>query len=563
MILTSDGKRVDSLTALGPGSLSFRYKAQIEGEDYFLKTFLNSEFCTGTTSRNLIKNEISVYDYIRKEGKGEVRRLAELYKGPVEIEGILCISFDYVKEFEGKSLWHILDVKDSFDLGQGSRLPHEQRQALIRSKVTASGNMDLNRVLHIIYEITKQARSYHEVNSDKCLGIIHADISPANVIVYEDQKDQKERAYLFDLGLARQNQTEMRLFFNRTQSDRRKEGNYYMTKNGITVSNIYSPPQVSRDYTEAGISYDTYNICNLLCLMSSKKLADFWWSNPKEAQARLNSQLKNKFNDLGTEKIAAIILKGTNPQKELRYLEDDSLENELASLHISPPKFRNVLKITRPDIVFPSGLSRIIELPSSKEEDLVFGDLVRKVETSLEELAQSSSLSEVKIEDYLRSNQTMAEKVAEQINLLKEKTIKKQQGYRKIFRWFSALSGLLLLGVGGAISLPYVLSSGHSNHANLGNYNPGSESKTESEESMNDIKFTISPDPEYLGRKAISPVFTRSVSQIMNSSSEEIQSKFIGNQINRITDPALREEYLKSLKSFKSRVCTIKFEYRF
>ena len=44
--ITADGRKIEQLISLGAGSLSHRYKARIEGRDYFLKTFQNSDACT-------------------------------------------------------------------------------------------------------------------------------------------------------------------------------------------------------------------------------------------------------------------------------------------------------------------------------------------------------------------------------------------------------------------------------------------------------------------------------------------------------------------------------------
>ena len=337
----SDGRKMTIKERLGQGTFSTYYKVEINDERYFLKLFSSSSKCSGATSKSVLKNDIVVQEYLLN------RNPNSFYRGHIEIDGVLCELFKYVEENEGKTLATVIDVEDNFDPALSST---EKKKAVIAKQIDV---LTLEQVVYISSQISLQANSYHGCSHHGRAGIIHADISPQNVMLYTVNKDgkRKREALLQDFGISREKDSDNpRKLFNQTTPGK-VSGNYYNSETGFLANSIYSPPNLTTDYiSKITTSYDTYCLTNLLCLMLTSRLIEHWrnGSSEKDRSEKGKTENNNAEKDVSkargiseetlancigliiqskregyTEQqytgLAQIIVKGTSPDVTKRY----------------------------------------------------------------------------------------------------------------------------------------------------------------------------------------------------------------------------------------------------
>lgn len=371
---------------LGSGSLSARFRAAIEGEFFFTKTALSTENCPGATSWGILANEVLIQKYLSQHLPKNSD--LSLYCGYTEVEDELCILFKDISPLKGvreedeqemskNSLAYMFSVQDNFEKGSSKRWE-------IRQKVKATTPRDLGEVVFIAKEVAFQAGIYHSLRAEGegRNGIVHMDISPGNILVYKDS-DEKTKVLLVDFGIARENGKDPLRLFNEFKPGE-VSGNYYSSKRGeFLVNAIYHPPNEQEDYKkEIDPSYDTYNLTNLLCLMVTGKLMEYWRGDYRElhggeAAPEKKIKIKQKYAvekvvDTGinseeftvnhdqlekdlkeeilsryngekcskreAEQLAKIIVKGTAYEKAERYAEAKDLAQALEALGFSAPK---------------------------------------------------------------------------------------------------------------------------------------------------------------------------------------------------------------------------------
>src|SRR3989338_8827557 len=83
-------------STLGEGTLSSRYLVTIDNENYFAKVFRQGENCFGRSSREMIRNEIAVLEYIHNNPNALSHGDEDLlrYRGYGEIADVITVLFE-------------------------------------------------------------------------------------------------------------------------------------------------------------------------------------------------------------------------------------------------------------------------------------------------------------------------------------------------------------------------------------------------------------------------------------------------------------------------------------
>ncbi len=363
------GKSLEDITYLGEGSLTSRLRGRIGKELVFAKTALSSENCPGATSIMLLQNEDQVQRYIAEHTPTEQQQ--HVYLGYTEVKDWLCLLFKDIsplhsrnqnqenKMYRENSLAGKINTNDDIIIDPRLRSV-EKKVKVIATNI--NGDEHLKEAVFIAKEVASQAHYYHQLKKSGRGGIIHTDISPGNVLIYVDT-DGKYKVLLSDFGLARENGKDPLKLFNKLTPGR-VGGIYYSSdEKKFLKNNLYHPPNVDIDYINSiDPTYDTYNITNLLCLMLTGKLVEFWrkdyqdklmtddgehyWSEekfkvvPDELRRSLNTKLKQRHSGLSDkqrDKLVEIIVRGTHQDKAQRYSSAAVLQEELSDLVLEEP----------------------------------------------------------------------------------------------------------------------------------------------------------------------------------------------------------------------------------
>ncbi len=323
-----DGRDVHFLEYRGRGSLSERYIVEIDGNRYFMKTYLNTDLCSGAGSRNIIRNEIYTYSALPQQPM--------LYKGHIEIDDVRGLLFEDMMTAtrDGKSLADCI-------FEANSAVP------VSKDEVKATYFLPLEEAVHILAQVAEQVHTYHSAPGN----VVHMDISPENILLINDFENQlkKRKALVSDFGLAREKESSSKYLLNQA-SVAGIASTYYGSDNGIFHNRIYSPPNVDKDYQNAEASYDTYNLANILCLMLTGRLAEYWKKDPGASphSSRLREIITQQIfshytletptsNVRNIKSLVEIICKGTSDLKSERYQTAVELQKALLDLGIPVP----------------------------------------------------------------------------------------------------------------------------------------------------------------------------------------------------------------------------------
>ncbi len=277
-------KVIESLDTnlIGEGTLSSRYLINIEGANYFAKVFRPGENSFGRSSREMIKNEIAVLDYIYSNSASAPAQDLLRYRGYAEVGDVTTLLFeDQVTWRSGATLEKRLNVQ-SERIKTQEEVPTTEEVLNLKRSVEATNyqSYEVGDVIDIVRQIADQIGQYHSLRGDKCAGIIHMDITPKNIIIVDDIDTRKKKAIVIDFGIARENGEAIDHLFNKSSLSDGRGGDYYLSQKGI-FNLVYSSID-SRQQSTANPSLDTYNIVNVLCLMLTGRLIEYWETEAKK-----------------------------------------------------------------------------------------------------------------------------------------------------------------------------------------------------------------------------------------------------------------------------------------
>ncbi len=357
---TKETKSIFIDKMLGNGSLTSRIIIKDEKRNsYFAKTYLHTNKCSGTNSREILINERAVQEHLISHNKND----KSYYYGFTEINDTLFLLFKDMNLDHGKTLKQELNLSEpDFNKFKDT--------CKLKTGVNSSGYTALNleSIINYTTQIVDQVQSFHGA------GILHADISPDNILIVNG------KVIVNDFGIARKYGGEMKHLYNKVTVTG-VGGSYYGSAKGVLHNVIYSPPDVDK-LVEAQANYDTYLITNLLCLMATGRLREYWNEEMGKNPGALKHKLKEEFKkgkrcesssyQKITDKLYEIILKGTNSDPNERFLTATELGEAIRSLNISKPKEKEiqtpVIECTIPDSI--SGFEPNLQLVKK-----YFGDL--------------------------------------------------------------------------------------------------------------------------------------------------------------------------------------------
>ena len=347
------------------GSLTNRYIIQIGGErvarDYFVKTFAHTMACEGQASREILKNELAVQLYLQRRGENS------LYKGTAEFLDMFGIIFeDMVSWRDGTTLLEVVMSKDEqknmentfkeIDLrkdGNGKDLVRYQKVLLKKlAYFVQYQNIKFEETLSYVRCVGEQLEQYHNMKSESegKEGIIHMDITLENILRWKDESSEfKNVAGINDFGIARMKGVDIRNLFNGAEvSVKGGSGSYYGTLHG-PMNLVFSPLDV-KEYTTAEPSFDTYQLTNVLSLLLTGRMMEYWkyevvgdydeGYRKKDTNLKkdLIGQIKKGRSDQAitgkvAEQLADILRKGTAEKNE-RYQTAQEMVEELGKLNV-------------------------------------------------------------------------------------------------------------------------------------------------------------------------------------------------------------------------------------
>ncbi len=354
---TTDGKAIEIVESKGRGSLSVRYRITRDSYNRFMKSFLNTDFCSGNASRDINKNEIKVCEHLSESS--ELRDKYLSYRGYCEIEDMLCVMFEDLGD--GNSLEEFINVKDDF----GEKLPKdpEEREKEFEKrkkdvKVEDIKRLSLEEIVDSAKQLAEQLDDMHSYDyDDEHQGIIHMDINPSNIMILE--RGGRKRAVLVDYGLARAKGRDIFKLYNLVKPEG-VAGTYYGSSADDPLHNtIYCAPNLfvkdehgalhSDSYEKAEPSLDTYNLCNIFCLMLTGKLSEYWRAQG-DCREEIAKNIADGWDMERAELLSDIVAKGTSPDKGSRYKTAAELLGEISSVQEQLDLF--VPEVTGPVLEF-------------------------------------------------------------------------------------------------------------------------------------------------------------------------------------------------------------------
>ncbi len=351
------------------GSLTSRYILEIGerglGKNYFLKMFAHTQACEGMASREILKNELAVQLYLQRNGE------KTLYRGYGEFEDVQGIIFEDVMSYrEGQTLHTFLHVSDDFsvidsrnDLSTSEKVKLKQFKFGVKNR-----SLNVEEIVSITSDLGKELQKYHSCSHDQKEGVIHFDVTLDNILFCNDYTGGSLRrvVLLNDFGIARARNEDIRKLFNGVGTTVKGGiGSYYGTLNG-PMNLVFSPPDAMM-YEKAEPSFDTYQLTNILSLMLTGKMMEYW---RKEAEITLGNDLQNiliervkrvgSISGIGAivtddlaKSLTSILIKGTLGKDE-RYQSAKAMVAALGKLKVQYtgiPVLRDVPPLQIPDFV--------------------------------------------------------------------------------------------------------------------------------------------------------------------------------------------------------------------
>lgn len=382
------------------GSLSCRSRVMIDGERFFVKFPYDSDNCPEASSRNIQGNEKSSQEFIVagvekiRSGKIEVDddikdfvnsffnvgSFPTNYRGTVFVNGVTGLLFKEIVGLKNRpeTLKDLLSIPDyeksvrTFDQ-DGVRIEQDNlteddlasKEAIKVCDVRANNrSLVLEQIINISVQVCQQANFYHNLKIENIgLGLIHRDITPDNILIFEDGT-----YHLEDFGIAAAKNEDPKFLFNKATSGGFGGGSYYGNVAGVLRNEFYFAPGLE-SYEMAEPSIDTYNISNILFLMITGRLIESFYGDEvivkmkkgnvsleelsqelgdkrKEIREHLLNEIEgyekkinygSGFSEEGgmKEKLCDIIMKGTSVLKEDRYQTASELLGDLNDLGFS------------------------------------------------------------------------------------------------------------------------------------------------------------------------------------------------------------------------------------
>ncbi len=438
--------------SLGEGTLSSRYLVTIDNENYFAKVFRQGENCFGRSSREMIRNEIAVLEYIHNNPQSIDEEDLLRYRGYGEIADVITVLFeDMITWRNGATMEKELNVKFEGIRTTEDVPTNNEILALKRSvEATKYQQYSVGDVVDIIHQIASQIGKYHNLAYNERRGVIHMDITPKNVILVNNGKGSKTKAIVIDFGIAREKDEPIDYLFNKASISDGKNGDYYLSQKGIF--NLVYSPIYAREEPTAVPRLDTYNIVNLMCLMLTGRLVEHWEAKGEDNNTKSKSDvfdlLKKEIlprcasldrSDIDKSKIASeltrMIVYGqnhNNPASSARYDSCTDLIRDLDALAVESTQ-REMIKIAPPTDIpssfrdyklpIPSGLEHLLtEWNKLSRRALSFQNTVeiphllpfQALETTIE-----NTLKDRKITERFKKEQSSVEKLVTKRRALK------------------------------------------------------------------------------------------------------------------------------------------------
>jgi len=467
-----DEKMVEIVRTLGKGTLSSRYILRFDNQDSFTKIYARTKHISGGASRQIIKNEIVVQEYLLSQGENTY------YKGYGEVGDQLAVFFeDIATPRKGKDLHDYLDVKDEISSELEELDPDDKdyvsKKDTILQECRRNVHVDnllglkVADIVHIIHKISTQADHYHNLSTDQVKGIVHFDISPGNIMVFLKNVGGNvilNEAMLMDFGIAREKGVDIKKLFKKSKV--KLGGTYYNTVKDIACNSLYHPPDIDK-YETAEPSYDTYNISNMLCLFLTGKLMEYWDYSVKEGNDKgqfLESVLTNSIQsrlekegysskDDESMKLANIIIRGTS-EKDQRYQSAKELADVLDTVIFPVTELK--VKLVELDYTVPPKLKdyQITSPPLSK----VYKKKWEQLYGGLEKIADVKPVYDSKtihsftdvLNHSIKSENERIKKEKDKIKAGFELRSRQKQNVLHYFKW-----GVLAIGAGAALLLAY------------------------------------------------------------------------------------------------------------
>lgn len=420
---THNGKDVILLGSHGNGTLSSRYIVEIAGQRYFMKTFAPSDSCPVASSRRVIENEIAVEEYLSRYATLQ----RSFYRGFTEVADHLCLLFeDMILGRNAQTLAEKIAVRDDFSLDY--RTEEEWQRGVV-----AQNRLPVHEAVFIAQGLASYASLFHTLDDSAEGGVIHTDVTPSNVMVYNSVEEGvvRQGAMLLDFGIARRKNKPMNVLFNKVRVEG-VQGTYYSSFEIPLHNRVYAPH--AADYTVAEPSFDTYQISNLLCLMVTGRLMQHWQHKAAVAEgedASSGSELEKildrvvhtspltedgvSLSDKKSDKkkrttiynsLLQILLRGTHPEKEKRYQAAEELAADLKKLGLPAPKSYSASRRLLPFQDVPPEIASYgtIVIPTMKPS-LHTLSVDKLVDVSYASLEQELQLGNEGIQKVLGSNQ--------------------------------------------------------------------------------------------------------------------------------------------------------------
>jgi serine/threonine protein kinase len=422
-ITLDDGRLLKILEAREPGTFSRRYIVELDGTQYFMKTFLNGELAHGTDTRSVLKNEVSLGEILKKELS------SNKYKECIEVNDQLCVFYDLVKDRleKGNNLWDRLDVKDKFNQPQRKMSPKKLKEWWFdqRSEVMAENYQAFNcdQIIYIAKEISRQLEELHQN------GVVHMDLTPQNVMVSWKQIEDKEimQVDLIDLGIARAKDDEVKYLHNKTLQTTVKTSYYGSSKDGL-LNRIYHSKHLSgMKEAMAKPHLDIYNLGNIISLMFTGKLTEAYAMDSERDFSmdldKFSADLALRVEEKSTaNQLVSIITKCIMPPdsayqevstllKDLEKLPqgDISRDPALVALPLDLPEEIRVYRPSAPDLsslfskevaTARTAMDHFANLPMVLPEESLFPGVADRIDTLLNKKALDNTRNQ-KMKKYL------------------------------------------------------------------------------------------------------------------------------------------------------------------
>ncbi len=449
---TNDGRNVEFLSYEGSGTFSHRYHASLEESSKFIKTPRTSDEAHGIDTRAVHGNEIFTEELLA------LKRKDRLYSEYLEINNRLCIVSDFFAGHPNNSenLGNIININHRDLITPKKEWSKEQLlqwrlQSRMQLEADANEILELSDIINISKATAMDLRILHSMKFSEeeagynIAGIIHFDVTLENILIHKNLKTGILDVRLIDLALARALGRDCKYLLNRTVQTTANIGYYISSRFGL-IHNLYHAHELdieSDTDLKAEPYFDLFNLGDIMSLMLTKKLTDFWKVNRKLDKDKFMAAIPEKFMPKSDETellyliVKRSISRESNPKATHFY-------KELNLIDLNKISAKNTL-IRK----LPLEIPQHIQNYTPTEPD--FSKLFTEEKSEIEEtLAKYSDSGNAQIpQDHLFP------KAKDEITVLKQKynleitKSKKRNSLAKKYGIRSAILGIAALGIWG------------------------------------------------------------------------------------------------------------------